>query len=102
MVSLWGDEDSYEVAVHKLLVRDGEVQVESAFTSKRLLNPHYDADLPLYCVPGKALYFLYRYQDASTHKKAQLVFAEGDPTRELYLKPIGLVAEKEWAECGGG
>jgi hypothetical protein len=93
VISLWSDEDMYSMRVNSI---NKNLTIDDMYASPRLGNPYINRKR--ICLYKGEIYLLYYYNTGQIHKKAVLTYNKKDRTRELYLKPLGPVTEKEWTK----
>ncbi len=94
IITVWSGEDSYNIRVDKVKDLKTNIIVENLYCSNQLGNPQYFNFDKKLCISNGNIYVLYEFY--SKNKISVLKSNPNDPTSELYLKPIGVVSEKEW------
>jgi len=97
-ILLWGDEDSYQIVIYKLLIQENSIKTTSIYTSHWLGNPSFEGYGKKMKIYNGSLYFIYNYNFGGepVHKYATLLINLLDSTKEPYLMPMGLITKEEW------
>lgn len=98
IVLLWSNEDTYQIRIYKLQVKDNTVDAVNVYNSHGLGNPAFTGYGRKLCIVDNNIFALYQYYYDSKilHKYSKLTSNPDDNTKEIYLMPIGVLSKEEW------
>jgi len=95
VITLWQGEEAFNIRVFKF---DLNLERREIFYSSSLFNPLFTGYKRKMLIHKDTLFIIYSIQPhgRSVNKKAMLAINPDDPTRELFLMPLGIVKKEEW------